>query len=77
MLKIAAHQLEVDPSDLEIRDGMITVRGMPLDEDVIAGGRLQTPEAAAEHRRTRGRPVRRDSLVGQHRARPAEGWSRA
>jgi aerobic carbon-monoxide dehydrogenase large subunit len=48
MLKIAAHQLEVDPADLVIRDGTITVRGLPLDEDVIAGGRLQTPEAAAD-----------------------------
>ncbi len=48
MLKIAAHQLEVDPSDLEIHNGMITVRGVPLDEDVVAGGRLQTDQAAAE-----------------------------
>lgn len=48
MLRIAAHQLEVDPADLEVRDGMVTVKGMPLDEDVIAGGELQTPEAAAE-----------------------------
>jgi carbon-monoxide dehydrogenase large subunit len=49
ILKIAAHQLEVDPADLEIRGGMISVRGMPLDEDVIASGRLQTPDAAADH----------------------------
>jgi carbon-monoxide dehydrogenase large subunit len=48
MLKIAAHQLEVDPADLEIHNGMITVRGVPLDEDVVAGGRLQTAAAAAD-----------------------------
>jgi carbon-monoxide dehydrogenase large subunit len=48
MLKIAAHQLEVDPEDLVMADGMITVRGVPLDEDVVAGGRLQTAEAASE-----------------------------
>ncbi|MGA7732282.1 MAG: xanthine dehydrogenase family protein molybdopterin-binding subunit [Chloroflexia bacterium] len=48
MLKIAAHQLEVAPEDLEISGGMITVRGLPLDEDVVAGGKLQTPEAATE-----------------------------
>jgi carbon-monoxide dehydrogenase large subunit len=47
ILRIAAHQLEVHHDDLVIRDGMITVKGLPLDEDVIAGGRLQTPEAAA------------------------------
>ena len=48
MLKIAAHQLEVAPEDLEISNGIISVRGLPLDEDVVAGGKLQTPEAAAE-----------------------------
>ncbi len=48
MLKIAAHQLEVAPEDLEIHDGIITVRGLPLDEDLVAGGKLQTPEAAAQ-----------------------------
>jgi carbon-monoxide dehydrogenase large subunit len=48
MLRIAAHQLEVDPADLEIRDGVITVKGVPLSEDVVAGGRLQTPEAEGE-----------------------------
>lgn len=48
MLKIAAHQLEVDPSDLEIRNGMIGVKGVPFDEDVVAGGKLQTADAAAE-----------------------------
>lgn len=48
MLKIAAHQLEVAPEDLQISNGMITVKGLPLDEDVVAGGKLQTPEAAAE-----------------------------
>jgi carbon-monoxide dehydrogenase large subunit len=47
MLRIAAHQLEVAPEDLEISNGMITVKGLPLDEDVVAGGALQTPEAAA------------------------------
>jgi carbon-monoxide dehydrogenase large subunit len=48
MLRIAAHQLEVDPADLEIRDGNITVKGVPLSEDVVAGGKLQTAEAEAE-----------------------------
>jgi carbon-monoxide dehydrogenase large subunit len=48
MLKIAAHQLEVDPADLEMRDGMITVRGVPLEEEVVAEGKLQTEESAAE-----------------------------
>jgi carbon-monoxide dehydrogenase large subunit len=48
ILKIAAHQLEVDPSDLEIRNGVIGVRGVPLDEDVVAGGRLQTAAAQAD-----------------------------
>jgi carbon-monoxide dehydrogenase large subunit len=48
MLRIAAHQLEVDPADLEINNGTITVKGMPLSEDVVAGGKLQTAEAEAE-----------------------------
>jgi carbon-monoxide dehydrogenase large subunit len=51
MLRIAAHQLEVDPSDLEISGGMITVKGMPLEQEVIAGGALQTPEAREERHR--------------------------
>jgi carbon-monoxide dehydrogenase large subunit len=55
MLKIAAHQLEVDPSDLEIEGGIVKVKGLPLDEDIVAGGKLQTPEAAADdhHRHPR------------------------
>ncbi len=53
ILKIAAHQLEVDPSDLEIRNGTIGVRGLPLDEEVVAGGKLETPEAAAHHHHAR------------------------
>jgi carbon-monoxide dehydrogenase large subunit len=48
MLRIAAHQLEVDPADLEIHDGTITVKGMPLREDVVAKGELQTAEAEAQ-----------------------------
>jgi carbon-monoxide dehydrogenase large subunit len=48
MLRIAAHQLEVAPEDLEISGGTISVKGLPLDEDVVAGGALQTPEAAAQ-----------------------------
>jgi len=31
-----------------INNGVISVKGLPLDEDVVAGGRLQTPEAAAQ-----------------------------
>ncbi|MEO8286637.1 MAG: xanthine dehydrogenase family protein molybdopterin-binding subunit [Chloroflexota bacterium] len=48
VLRIAAHQLEVDPADLVLSNGMITVKGMPLSEDVVAAGKLQTPEAAEE-----------------------------
>jgi carbon-monoxide dehydrogenase large subunit len=46
MLRIAAHQLEVDPADLEVVNGIIKVKGVPIDEDVVATGTLQTPEAA-------------------------------
>jgi carbon-monoxide dehydrogenase large subunit len=48
ILRIAAHQLEVDPADLEINNGTISVKGVPLSEDEVAGGKLQTPEAQAE-----------------------------
>jgi carbon-monoxide dehydrogenase large subunit len=51
ILKIAAHQLEVDPADLEIKDGIISVKGMPLDTDIVAGGKLETPEAVEDHHR--------------------------
>ena len=49
VLKIAAHQLEVDPSDLVIRDGMIQVKGMPIESEVIAAGRLQAPQEGEHH----------------------------
>jgi 2-furoyl-CoA dehydrogenase large subunit len=29
LLRIAAHRLEIDPADLEVRDGAVTVRGVP------------------------------------------------
>lgn len=46
ILKIAAHQMEVDPADLVIKNGTISVKGVPLETEDIAGGRLETAEQA-------------------------------
>lgn len=46
ILKIAAHQMEVDPADLDIKNGTVSVKGVPLETEDIAGGKLETPEQA-------------------------------
>ncbi len=73
MLRIAAHQLEVDPADLEIHGGTITVKGMPLERG--RGSERHTPDPGG------GSPACAPALgylrtyrhVGQHRPRPASG----
>ena len=77
MLKIAAHQLEVDPADLEIKNGMISVKGVPFDEDVVAGGRLQTPDAAADHPHPRAVSFKDIAHSANTAHDLPEGWSRA
>src|SRR5204862_7285435 len=53
ILKISAHQRGVHPADLEITNGVIGVRGMPLEAEDIAGGKLETAEFAAHHHHAR------------------------
>ena len=60
-LRIAADALEVDPDDLEIVDGVVTVKGAPTTSIAARHGRGAVQPAALRLRRGRqgGHPVRR------------------